>query len=1088
MKKRGRNSALEGAPGALRCAGCGSTAPPEAKFCSQCGASLSAPEIQRRTVTFVFCDIVGSTTLANKLDPEDLREVILEYRQICIGAVRQFDGHVARYFGDGVLIYFGYPRAHDDDAARAIRTGLSIVASVRKLSAQRQDQIGSNFEVHLGIHTGEAVVGEMGDGTEREVSSAIGSAPNVAALLERAASPGNVLISRDTAALVGDLFDCESLGEISLKGYSKKFEVFRVIAERSPGEGSALLRVKARATMVGRNEEFAILLKQWAQAKNGSGRVQMISGEPGIGKSRLLREFAMRVDGEGYEQMICHCLPQFSNSALFPFVDLLERWLGFDNDTSLDRRMELLVDAFRTRKLPQLDALPLVATLLKLPVKGAPLTTQGASRARRDRTMEWILNWLLSRADSDPLTLMVEDIHWADASTLEFLTLLLDRIAGASIFILLTFRSEFAPPWKVKSTVNYISLSRLPPSQSKRLIAALAKNGTLSEQVIDQVVQRSDGVPLFVEEITKSVLETGGRLGADDSSNTVASADTSPIPATLRGLLTARLDRLGNARALAQVASVIGREFSYRLIAAVTNLAATALRSGLDRLVEAELLYQRGHATAAIYGFNHALIQDAAYRSLLKSKRVEYHETIAKILSDRDYGIAEANPEILAHHYDEAGNYEQAVEYWHRAGARALESSAEVEAMAHLRAALGRLRDWPSSPRRLEKEISCLVTLGAALTAVQGYGATEVEQTYARAYALSRGMGNTPDHFAALAGLLSFYQVRGPLDTAHEIAERLLTLAQQGSDKGWLGQAHRRLGWCLFSMGRIQEGRQHLEFALTLFDEPALNSQPRIYGAHPPVIGLVNLALLEWVSGRPDTAVERGREAVRQARERSRPLTLAYALCMSAAVHQCRGDADQTSQLAREVVALSKEHGFPYWSGWGSVLLGWTRTEAGQIEEGLADLREGLRLYEATGAQLFLPSSYALLAQCYGKAGRLPEAIEAITHAKHSADLLNGYFFAAEIERIRGELLVSSGRGKQEAEEFLRRALDQAREQGAASLQLRAACSLAEFWLRQGRKNEACALLKDALSGIQGGSDTVDLLKATRLLREAMGA
>jgi class 3 adenylate cyclase/predicted ATPase len=1072
------------------------------RFCGQCGTAIASteraagapvprafaamseqqkmgtPEPERRQLTIMFCDLVDSTALSHRLDGEDVRKLLLEYREVCLAEVKRVDGTFARYIGDSLLIYFGYPQAHDDDAVRAITAALAIVSAVAHFSERVQSQVGFELEVHIGIHTGEVIAGELGQGVTREDLAIVGEAPNVAAKIEKAAKPGEILVSRITRDLIEHVFECEAAGEVEVKGLPERVPVFRVTGKQCGARDSGILQVRSRAPLLGRAEELAFLLKQWASVQEGRGRVQLLSGEPGIGKSRLLHALATQLEAQGCIPLACWCVPQFSNTALHPLADLLERELNLKAEPSPAAKVAKLKLAFDSGELPDPEALPLLASLMSLPSpSGIPLPDLPVRR-QREKVMECLLGWLLAKANTAPLALIVEDLHWGDASTLECIALLVDQLASAPIFLLATLRPGGTLPWSTRSIVSHMTLSRLSAAHSREMIEALAEGHELPAQLLEQVVTRTDGVPLFVEELTKMVIEAGALA----QQQAVAALPTSSIPAALRGSLVARLDRLDKAKGLAQLAAVIGRDFSYKLIQAVSQHDERELKESLGRLVDAELLYQRGLAPNALYSFKHALIQDAAYQSLLKTKRAEYHRNIAAVLVENFPEVVSGHPELVAYHSEEGGLIEQAITYWDKAGGRALAASADREAVAHYRKALAQIAALPASDDRSARETACLLSLGAALTAVRGYAASEVEQTYERAMALCEQRGDTERLFTALTGLTSFYQVRGPLVTARRLSERLLELAQRRDDKVWLAQAHRRLGWCLFCQGHLAEGREHLEHALRLYDRLRSHEHTRLQGAHPWVIGSVNSALLEWYAGCPDDAVARSNEGLAHARELGRPLTLAYALCMSAAVHQCRGESKPTLELAREVVALAREHDFPYWVAWGSVLEGWALAAGGQLDEGVSRMQAGLAMYRDTGALLFEPSSLALLAEVYWHAGDIEEALACTSRALDSPQLSHGYFCAADIHRLKGELLLARDNDEATAEDCFLQALRIARDQGARSLELRSATSLGELRKRQGKDDECQSVVQSALDRLDQGYDTPDVKRAIELL------
>jgi class 3 adenylate cyclase len=714
----------------------------------------------------MFCDLVGSTALSEQLDPEELRDVVRNYQALCAEVIDRYEGHIAQYLGDGLLVYFGYPMAHEDDAARAVRAGLEIVQALRsqvpsslkgeeqregKQRRQWQDtphpgplpRGARGLQVRIGIHTGQVVVGEMGGGSKRE-HLALGDTPNIAARLQGLAEPDTVVLSAATQRLVARLFICQDLGFHTLKGASTPIQVYQVIRE-SGAHDRFETEVSAGLTpLTGREEELALLWRRWQQAKEGEGQVVLVSGEPGIGKSRLLREFHERVRREGVTPIEFHCSSYHQNSAFYPIVACLQRVLQFNREDSPEERLRKLEEEVR-RALPlQPDTMPLLASLLSLPhPSGAPPLNLSPQR-QKQKTQEALVAWLLKEAEHQAVLCSWEDLHWADPSTLEFLQLLIEQAPAARLCVLLTCRPEFAAPWGTRSHFSYLTVGRLGRMQAARMIANIAEGQQLPEEIVRQIIAKTDGVPLFVEELTKSVMESLGAVHESPLQLT--------IPATLHDSLRARLDRLDTAKEVAQLGAVIGREFSYELLYAISPLPEAALQQALHRLVEAELIYQHGLAPQARYIFKHALIQDAAYQSLLKSTRQRYHQRIARVLEDRFAEIKENQPELLAHHYTEAGLVERAIPYWRQAGEQAGQRSAYVEAVAHLTKGLEALKALPETPERIHQELALQLALRDAPVVVHGYTAPEVEKTVLRAWALCQQLKETPP---ALPGAVS---------------------------------------------------------------------------------------------------------------------------------------------------------------------------------------------------------------------------------------------------------------------------------------------------------------------------------------------
>ncbi|HXG20801.1 MAG TPA: adenylate/guanylate cyclase domain-containing protein, partial [Methylomirabilota bacterium] len=730
---------------------------------------------ERRQLTVMFCDLVGSTALSEQLDPEELRDVVRNYQALCAEVIDRYEGHIAQYLGDGLLVYFGYPMAHEDDAARAVRSGLEIVQALRsqvlsplkgtgqgegKQLRQWQDtphpsplpRRERGLQVRIGIHTGQVVVGEIGGGSKRE-HLALGDTPNIAARLQGLAEPDTVVLSAATQRLVARLFICQDLGFHTLKGASTPTQVYQVIRE-SGAHDRFEAEVSAGLTpLTGREEELALLWRRWEQAKEGEGQVVLVSGEPGIGKSRLLREFHERVRREGVTPIEFHCSPYHQNSAFYPIVTCLQRVLQSNRDDAPEEKLRKLEVEVR-RALPlQPDTIPLLASLLSLPHPAGASPLNLSPQRQKQKTQEALVAWLLKEAEHQAVLCSWEDLHWADPSTLEFLHLLIAQAPTARLCLLLTCRPEFTAPWGACSHLSHLTVSRLGRSQAARMVANVAEGQQLPEEIMRQIIAKTDGVPLFVEELTKSVMESLRAMQAPPLQLT--------IPATLHDSLMARLDRLDTAKEVAQLGAVMGREFSYELLHALSPLPAEALQQALHRLLEAELIYQHGLTPQARYIFKHALIQDAAYQSLLKSTRQQYHRQIAQVLEDRFAEINENQPELLAHHYTEAGLVERALPYWRQAGEQASQRSAHVEAVAHFTQGLEALKALPATPERVHQELALQLALRDALVVVHGYTAPEVEKTVLRARKLCQQLRETPQLFPVLFRLWGFYINRG---------------------------------------------------------------------------------------------------------------------------------------------------------------------------------------------------------------------------------------------------------------------------------------------------------------------------------------
>jgi TOMM system kinase/cyclase fusion protein len=1110
-----------GTPFVRICPSCGQQVRPTAKFCPDCGTLLStggsqkarakpklakrrasrdthgskppkpsahqdsrragrrAPEAERRQLTVMFCDLVGSTALSEQLDPEEWRAVVQAYQETCAGVISRYDGHIAQHLGDGLLVYFGYPSAHEDDAQRAVRASLGIVATIQHPPLLQLHGV----QVRLGIHTGLVVVGEIGEGGNRE-HLALGGTPNIAARLQGLAEPNTVIISTATQQLIEGWFDCQDLGLQTLKGVSVPVRVYRVLSE-----GSAQSRLEVNVStgkltpLVGRAHEIGLILERWTAAQAGDGQVVLLSGEPGIGKSRLVQEVKERAVQAGATCLEFRCSPYYQNSAFSPVITHLQRLLHWQREDTPQAKLDKLQQALARYRFPQADTLPLLAALLSLPQPPDVLPLSLSPQKQKQKTQEALVAWLMEEAERAPVYCTWEDLHWADPSTLELLGLLLAQVPTTRVLVLLTARPEFTPPWSSRTHLTPLTLARLPRTQAAEMIEKVTGGKPLPAEVRQQIVNKTDGVPLFVEELTKAVLESVGAYGR-------APLPSILIPATLHDSLMARLDRLTTGKEVAQLGAMLGREFNYELLRAVSPLDETTLQRELGRLVEAELLYQRGVPPQARYVFKHALIQDAACQSLLKSTRQQYHKQIAQVLEEQFAETKETQPELLAHHYTEAGLIAPAIPYWQKAGQRAVERSANVEAISHLTKGLELLKTLPETPERVQQDLTLQITLGPALMTTKGFAASEVERAYARARELCQQVGETPEIFPVLWGLWAFYLVRAELQTALELGEQLLTLAQRQHAPAFLLEASYALGDTLFNLGEIVLAEEHLEQGITLYDPRQHSSQAFLYGQDPGVTCRAFAAWALWCRGYPDQALKRSHEALTLAQELAHPFSQAHALNVAAQLHQFRREGQAAQERAEAAITLSSEHGFALWLAWGTVLQGWALVEQEQVEKGIAQMRWGLAACRATGAELARPHLLALLAEGYREMGQTEEGLIALAEALDLVHRSGERYYEAELYRLKGTLTLQSrvqgpkSQVEKEAEECFLKAIEIARRQQAKSLELRAAMSLSRLWQQQGKKAEARQMLAEIYGWFTEGFDTVDLQEAKASLEE----
>ena len=836
-----------------------------------------APEAERRQVTVLFCDLVDSTQLSQHLDAEDYRAVVRAYQEVAVTAMHPWDGYVAQYLGDGLLVYFGWPTAHEDAAVRAVHASLALLAVLAPFNAtQLAPRYGVRVQVRLGVHTGLAVIGDMGGG-DRHEQLAMGETPNIAARLQGLAAPDTVALSAVTARLVQRRFALETLGTHHLKGVTEPIQVFQVLGVPDTADDEEAATPGTAVFLVGRDEELGLLRRRWAQSKTGLGQVVLIRGEAGIGKSSLVETLRAQVRREGSTRVAVRCSPYHTNSALYPVMEHVQRVCQWQRGDPPAAKLDKLERTLRTYSLPLEDVVPLLAALLSVPLPEARYAALRLTpQQQKQQTHDALVAWMLEEAERQPLLVVWEDLHWADPSTLEYLGLLLDQSRTSAILNLLTFRPEFVPPWPSRSHMTPLTLTRLERPQVEALMTHLAGGKALPAEVVAYIVARTDGVPLFVEERTKMLLESDVLHQEAERYTLTGPLSAVRIPTTLQDALMARLDRLPMIREVAQLGAVLGREFAYEMLRALAGVEEPLLQERLAQLVDTELLYQRGRPPRATYIFKHALVQDAAYASLLKSTRQQVHQQVAQMLVARFPATVAAEPELVAHHYTAAGCAAQAVGYWQQAGQRAMQRSANVEAIAHLRQGIALLTTLPDTPERVQAELTFQTTLGPALMVTRGYAAPEVAATYHRARALCQQAGDTAELFPVLWGMWVLYLARAEHETAREFGEQCLSLARRLDDPALLLEAHLILGASWFLLGQLSQAHAHLEQSMRLYDPHQHHALTFRYGNFDP--GAMCLAFAGWtlwVQGYPEQALERANETLTLAQHLEHPYTLA---------------------------------------------------------------------------------------------------------------------------------------------------------------------------------------------------------------------
>ena len=1043
---------------------------------------VSQDAAERRQVTVMFSDLVGSTALSARMDPEDLREVISAYQKCVAGTVQRFDGFVAKYMGDGVLVYFGYPQAHEDDAERAVRAGLELIAAIGDLKTH------ATLQTRVGIATGLVVVGDLIGSGEAQERGIVGETPNLAARLQGIAGPNTVVIAESTRRLLGNLFELEDLGAKDLKGIAGPVRAWAALRASSAEGRFEALHTTGLTALVGREEESELLLRRWARAKTGEGQVVLLSGEAGIGKSRLTAALLERLAGEPHTRLRYFCSPQHTDSAFYPIIGQMERAAGLAHDDTPQARLDKL-DALLAQTATSTQDAALFAEMLSLPNDGRYPALALTPEQRRQRTLEALTAQLAGLARQQPVLMIVEDAHWIDPTSLEAFGRTVDQIKTLSALLIVTFRPEFNAPWVGHSHVMFLALNRLGERETAAVIAHLVGNKELPADVMAEIIERTDGIPLFVEEMTKAVLEAE----SEGEARRTAAAVPSPalaVPASLHASLMARLDRLGPAKEVAQIGAAIGREFSHALLAAVVRKPEAELGSALERLVAAGLLFRQGVPPHATYLFKHALVQDAAYSTLLREPRRALHARIAEILGSQFADIAERQPELLARHCTEAGQIEKAAGLWGKAGQRSLERSALVEAAEQLTRALTQIAVLPVTPALRREQINLQVALINPLMHVKGYAAPETKAAVERARLLieqAKALGETLEDplmlFSVLYGFWAVNYIAFNGDPVRELATQFLALAEKQRATIPLMIGHRLMGTSLLFTGDIGEGRVHYNRAIALYDPAAHRPLAMRFGQDVRVSTLSFRSLALWALGYPEAALADVAHALKDAREIGQAVTLMYALTATSLTHAYCGNYAATNAQSDEIVALADDKGAVLWKAFGALNQGCALAMTGKASDAVQIITSGIAVWRSTGATVWTPLFQSHLASAYAELGQLDDALRCIGEAMTTVETTRERWYEADVHRIAGEIALKSPKADAaKAETYFERALAVSRAQQAKSWELRAAMSMARLWRDQGKRRQARDLLAPVYGWFTEGFDTLDLKEARALL------
>jgi class 3 adenylate cyclase/predicted ATPase len=1037
---------------------------------------------ERRQVTVMFSDLVGSTALSACMDPEDLREVISAYQKSVADTVRRFGGFVARYLGDGVLVYFGYPQAHEDDAERAVRAGLALIAAVAGLKTL------ALLQTRVGIATGIVVVGDMLESGEAQERAIVGETPNLAARLQALAEPDTVVIAESTRKLLGNLFEFRDLGARELKGIAGPVRVWAALRASSVESRFDAVHQHGLTELVGRDEESELLLRRWSGAEVGEGQVVLLSGEAGIGKSRLAVALLERLASEPHTRLRYFCSPRHTDTALYPFIGQMERAAGLAYDDALQARLDKL-DALLAQTSTSIEDAALFAEMLSLPNDGRYPALDLDPQQRRQRTLEALVLQFAALTRSKPVLMILEDAHWIDPTSLEVLSRAVDRLRTLRLLLIVTFRPEFDPPWIGRHYVTALHINRLAERDAGAMIDSIVRNKFIPERLRQDIIERTDGIPLFIEEMINAVLETDCQRVAE---RTIAVIPTSAlaVPASLHALLMARLDRLGPAKEVAQIGAALGRGFSHALLAAVVRKPEMQLMSALDRLIAAGLLFRQGVPPHATYVFKHALVQDAAYGTLLREPRRALHALIAERLETQFPEIAESQPELLARHCSAGGLIEKAARLWGKAGQRSMARSALLEAAEQLTRAIGHIATLTPSPALRRDQIKLQVALTNSLMLTKGSAALETKVSLDQARSLieqADALGEPlEDPLLLFSVLYSFWAANQRTFNGDEmlnLATQFMALAEKQGATAPLMIGNRLMGSSLMSTGDIQKGMAHLDRAIALYDPHADRVLGTQFGCDIRVSALCYRSIGSWILGYPETALADAHYALKEAREIEEAATLMFTLNLTILTHIFRGDHAAATTQYDQLVVLAGEKGASFRKATGMAKQGCALALAGKASDAIQMITSGISALRSTGTIIWMPLYLSHLARAHADLGQFPDAWRCISEAIVAVETTKEKWCEAEVNRVAGEIaLMPTEPNESRSQAHFERALAVAREQNAKSWELRAAMSMARRWCDQGNQQQAHDLLAPIFGWFTEGFDTLELKQAKALL------
>jgi class 3 adenylate cyclase/tetratricopeptide (TPR) repeat protein len=1038
----------------------------------------TAKSAERRQLTIASCELLLGSENAG-MDPEDISENIRSYHRCVVETARRHNGLVAHTHGNTAVLYLGYPEAHEDDPERAVRAALELTAAVASLKTP------TPLQTRIGIATGLVVVGEMSDAGGVQERGIIGETPNIAAQLQALAEPNTVVVAENTRKLLGNLFDLQDLGTKDLKGIVGTVRAWAALRPSLAVGRFEALHGSGLTGLVGREEELELLLRRWSRVKVGDGQVMLLSGEPGIGKSRLTAEFVEAIASEPQVRLRNFCAPQHVDSALYPTVGQMERAAGFVRDDAPKAKLDKL-DALLAQSATSPQDAALFAELLSVPNDGRYPTLELTPQQRRVRTLEALMLQVVTLSRQKPVLIIFEDAQWADPTSLELFSHIVDRVPTLRVLLVIAYRPEFQPVWLGRPQVTALTINRLAARQAGTMIDHIVGDKSLPASIRKDIIERTDGIPLFIEEMTKAVLEVDNQSVAE---RTVAAAMPPAVPASLHASLMARLDRVGPAKEVAQIGAAIGREFSHELLAAVVRKPESELRLALDRLIEAGLLYRQGVPPRVTYLFKHALVQDAAYGTLLREPRRALHAIIAEALESSFAEISGTRPELLARQYTDAGLFEKAAGLWGKAGQRSLERSASVEAVALLTRALDQVVSLPATPALRREQIKLQVLLANALYHAKGAASAETIDAFDQARAMidrAEVLGERVEDplllYSVLYGFFIAKFINFDGDAALALAQQFLALAEQQNATAPIMIGHRLLGNTLLCMGDAPEALSHLDRAWAMYDQAAHRPLASRFGHDIGAATLTFRPLALWLLGYPKTALVETERAITAARATNHIPTLLLALSCTAFTHICCRDVATAAVHLDECIVLAPEK-VPYYKMLGGAQRGCVFAQSGKAVEAIQAISAEIAGLREIGAPTWGTAWLSHLALAYAALRKFDDAWRCIAEAMTVVETTKEGWYRAEINRIAGEIaLMPPNPDAVKAEAYFDRSLAIARQQQAKSWELRAATSMARLWRDQGDVKQARELLAPTYAWFTEGFETSDLKKAKALL------